>query len=284
MPNTPIVLIHGLWMTPLSWENWVDWFEQKGYLVIAPSWPGMEGGVEQIRRGGSSGADVGIQEVVEHYARIISELEQPPIIMGHSFGGAFTQILVDRGFGAAGVAIDSAAVKGVLTLPPSTLRAGWPALKNPANRKRLVPLSMKQFRYRFTNVLNDQETKAAYDRYYVPGPGRILFQAATANFNPNAPTKVNFANSQRAPLLFIAGEKDHVSPPGLNKANFKHYGKSKAITEYKEFPGRCHFIVGQDGWQEVADYALNWALANGGRTADPRGAAQGAARPRSEEK
>jgi pimeloyl-ACP methyl ester carboxylesterase len=282
--NTPIVLIHGLWMTPLSWENWIDRYEQKGHLVIAPSWPGLEGGVEQIRRAGSSMADVGIKEIVDHHSRIISELEQPPIIMGHSFGGAFTQILVDRGFGAAGVAIDSAAVKGVLTLPPSTLRAGWPALKNPANRKKLVPLSLKQFRYRFTNVLNDQQTKAAYDRYYVPGPGRILFQAATANFNPKAGTKVNFRNAQRAPLLFIAGEKDHVSPPGLNKANFKHYRKSKAITEYKEFPGRSHFIVGQDGWQEVADYALTWALANSGPNAASQRVAARAARPRYEER
>ena len=160
------------------------------------------------------------------------------------------------------MAIDSAAVKGVLTLPPSTLRAGWPALKNPANRKRLVPLTLEQFRYRFTNVLDDQETKAAYDRYYVPGPGRVLFQAATANFNPKAATKVDFRNPRRAPLLFVAGEKDHVSPPGLNKANFKHYRSSRSITEYKEFPGRCHFIIGQDGWEEVADYALTWAIAN----------------------
>ena len=262
MSNTPIVLIHGLWMTPLSWEWWIDRYEQKGHLVVAPSWPGLEGGVEQIRRTGSSLASVGINEIVNHYTRIISALEQPPIIMGHSFGGAFTQILLDRGLGAAGVAIDSAAVKGVLTLPPSTLRSGWPALKNPANRKRLVPLSLKQFRYRFTNVLTDQQTKAAYDRYYVPGPGRILFQAATANFNPKAATRVDFRKSDRVPLLFIAGERDHVSPPGLNRANFRHYRKSKAITEFKEFPGRCHFIVGQDGWQEVADYALTWALAN----------------------
>lgn len=270
MPNTPIVLIHGLWMTPLSWENWVDRYQQQGHLVVAPSWPGLEGGVEQIRRAGSSVANIGIKEIVDHYSRIISELEQPPIIMGHSFGGAFTQILLDRGLGAAGVAIDSAAVKGVLTLPPSTLRAGWPALQNPANRKRLVPLSLKQFRYRFTNVLNDQQTKAAYDRYYVPGPGRVLFQAATANFNPKAPTKVKFRNDERASLLFIAGEKDHVSPPALNKANYRRSSKSKAVTEYKEFAGRCHFIVGQDGWQEVADYALSWALANSGLKTAPQ--------------
>lgn len=260
MSDTPIVLIHGLWMTPLSWEKWVDRYTQNGHLVIAPSWPGFEGGVEQVRRAQLSKTDVGIKEIVDHYARVISELEKPPIIMGHSFGGAFTQILLDRGFGSAGVAIDSAAVKGVLTLPLSTLRSGWPALRNPGNRTRLVPLSLEQFRYRFTNGLDDKQTKAAYDRYYVPGPGRVLFQAATANFNPNAPTKVSFRNDDRAPLLFIAGEKDHVSPPALNKANYRRSRKANAVTEYKEFAGRSHFIVGQEGWEEVADYALSWAM------------------------
>jgi pimeloyl-ACP methyl ester carboxylesterase len=262
MANTPIVLIHGLWMTSLSWEKWVDRYTQQGHLVVAPSWPGMEGGVDQVRRNPSSVARVGIKEIVDHYARVVSELEQPPILVGHSFGGLITQILLDRGMGAAGVAISPAAAKGVLTLPPSTLRSGWPALKSPGNRKKAVPLSLKQFRYRFTNVLSDQQTKTAYDRYYVPGPGRILFQAATANFNPKAATKVNFRNDKRSPLLFVAGEKDHVSPPAIVKANYKHSRHSKALTDYKEFSGRCHFIVGQQGWEEVADHALQWAVAH----------------------
>jgi len=32
------------------------------------------------------------------------------------------------------------------------------------------------------------------------------------------------------------------------------------LTEYKEFPGRSHFTVGQEGWEEVADHALTWAV------------------------
>ena len=258
-PDT-IVLIHGLWMTARSWEHWADRYTGRGFNVIARSWPGMDGDVEGLRRDPSAIADLGIGEIVDYYDGIIRELARPPIIMGHSFGGAFTQILLDRGLGAAGVAIDSAAVKGVLTLPLSTLRSGFPVLKSPANTHKAVMLTPEEFHYAFTNTLSEEDSAAVYERYAVPGPGRVLFQGALANFNPRAATKVDFHNDDRAPLLIVAGGEDHVSPDAINRATARHQGKSKAITAYKEFPGRSHYTLGQAGWEEVADYALDWAL------------------------
>ncbi|MHB8692231.1 MAG: alpha/beta hydrolase [Solirubrobacteraceae bacterium] len=263
-PET-IVLIHGLWMTALSWEHWIDRYESRGHTVIARSWPGMDGDIDGLRSDPSAIEHLGIEEIVDHYAAIIGELERPPIIIGHSFGGAFTQILLDRGLGAAGVAIDSAPVKGLLALPASTLRTGFPVLKNPANNHRAVALTSEEFRYAFGNTLSEEQSAAIYARYAVPGPGRVLFQGALANFNPHSPAAVDFRNSTRAPLLFIAGGEDHVAPASLNEANAKHYRKSEAITEFKEFPGRSHYTLGQDGWEEVADYALDWAT----RSASP---------------
>jgi pimeloyl-ACP methyl ester carboxylesterase len=257
-----IVLIHGLWMTSLSWEHWIERYEACGFRVLAPSWPGMDGDIDELRRDPSGIEHLGITEIVDNYDAIIRELDTPPIIMGHSFGGAFTQILLDRGLGAAGVAIDSAAVKGVLTLPWSTLKSGFPVLKSPANNHKAVALSLDEFRYAFTNTLSEEEAEAAYERYAVPGPGRVLFQAALANFNPRATTSVDFHNDDRAPLLLIAGGKDHVSPAAINESNAKHYRKSGATTAYEEFPLRSHFTLGEEGWEQVADYALNWAVEN----------------------
>jgi len=263
-PNTPktIVLIHGLWMTALSWEYWVARYEDRGFEVIARSWPGMDGDIDELRHDPSGIEHLGIEEIVDYYAAIIAELDRPPIIMGHSFGGAFTQILLDRGLGAAGVAIDSGPVKGLLALPASTLKTGFPVLKNPANDHRAVPLTPEEFHYAFTNTLSDEESLAVYERYAVPGPGRVLFQGAFANFNPHSPAAVDFKNSRRAPLLFIAGGDDHVAPASLNESNLKHYRKSDAITELKEFPGRSHYTLGQEGWEDVADYALDWAVSH----------------------
>jgi pimeloyl-ACP methyl ester carboxylesterase len=258
-PDT-IVLIHGLWMTPLSWEQWVDRYTSRGYTVHAPAWPGMEGDIQELRRDPSPVAGLGVTEIVDHYDAIIRDLDRPPIIMGHSFGGLFTQILLDRGLGAAGVAIDPAPVKGILVLPFSTLKVGFPVLRNPANLHRTMALTPEQFHYAFGNTLSEEDSKAAYDRYAVPGPDHLLFQASLANFNPHAATAVDFHNDDRAPLLLIAGGKDHVAPASVTEANFRLYRRSKAVTDYKEFPERPHFTVGAPGWEEVADYALRWAV------------------------
>jgi pimeloyl-ACP methyl ester carboxylesterase len=260
--SPPIVLIHGLWLTPLSWEAWKERFEGRGYDVIAPAWPRMEAGVEAIRRDPSPLNGLGIADIADHYARIVSDLPRPPIVIGHSFGGLITELLLDRGLGACGVAISPAPVKGILRLPPAQIRAAFPVLGNPANRKRTVELTPKQFRYAFTNTMSDQDADAAYDRYQVPGPGRPIFQAAFSNFNPKAPNKVDFRKDTRAPLLVIGNGSDHTVPASVSKEAAHRLGKSKAVVEYKEYEGRPHFTCGAPGWEEVADYALEWAAAS----------------------
>jgi pimeloyl-ACP methyl ester carboxylesterase len=197
--------------------------------------------------------------VVDHYDKIIRGLDRQPSIIGHSFGGLFAQLLLDRGLGAAGVALGTGAPKGVLKLPYSTLRAAWPALRSPANLKKETPLTPKQFHWCFTNALSRDASDAVYGRYYIPGSARPFFQAGLANLNPNAKTKVNYQNPARAPLLLATGTADRICPPSVNESNFKRQRKAPSATEHKEFPGRSHW-PGQDGWEEVADYLLNWTI------------------------
>jgi len=258
-----IVLIHGLWLTPRSWEGWIDRYQKAGYNVLAPSWPGLEGEVEAIRKDPSALKGLKLKTVVDHYERIIRKLDAPPIIMGHSFGGLIVQMLVDRGLGSAGVVIDSAQSAGVPVLPLSTIWATITVLGNPFTFNGTSSLSPKKFNYAFTNELNEVESKKVYDRYQIPGSNRILWDGALSLLNPNASSKVNYANNNRAPLLFIAGGNDHLVPPAINKANMRKYVKnSSAVTDYREFPNRTHHTVGQKGWEEVADFALQWANAN----------------------
>ena len=262
----PVVLIHGLWLTPRSWEGWTECCENRGHRVLAPAWPRMPGEVEDVRRDPAALNGLGLAEIVAHYEGIVRGLDRPPVIIGHSFGGLVTELLLDRGLGAAGVAISPAPVKGVLRLPPAMLRATFPVLRSPGNRNRTVALTPKQFHYNFTNTMAQDEAEAAYDRYHVPGPGRMIFQAAVANFNPRAANKVDFYNGDRPPLLVVGNGQDHTVPASVSKEAAKRLDKSKSVVDYREFAGRPH-LAGAPGWEAVADYALDWADRHTGATA-----------------
>jgi pimeloyl-ACP methyl ester carboxylesterase len=258
-PDT-IVLIHGLWLTPRSWEGWIDRYASRGYRMLAPAWPGMEAEVEALNADPSPIARLTVDRIVDHYEDIILGLERPPIIMGHSFGGTFTQILLDRGLGAAGVGVASATVKGVRDLPLSTIKVAAPAL-SPFKKDQAVPLTAREFHYAFANTLSQAESDAIYQRYHVPAASTVLREYAFANFHRDAPTMVDFRREARAPLLFIGFGEDHVMPPKVVGHNEEKYDDSTSTTEYIEFPGRPHFPA-VAGWEEVADYALTWAVAH----------------------
>jgi pimeloyl-ACP methyl ester carboxylesterase len=271
MNVTTIVLINGLWMTALCWELWVQHYTDKGYCVIAANWPGMEGDIQQLRRDPSTFTGLGLPEVVDHYEQIIRDLETPPIIIGYGIGGLVTQILLDRGWGAAGAAIASAPVRGIARLPLSMLKLVFSVLGNSFNSDETIPLTAKQFRRAFANSLTESESLDAFNRYTVPAPNRVLLQTAFANFSPHSPATVNVRNDTRAPLLLVAGGKDRATPSSLIKANFDFYRESKADTDYKEFPDQTHFSLLRE--TKVADYVLGWALhrSNGSKlTAFPK--------------
>jgi pimeloyl-ACP methyl ester carboxylesterase len=257
MNVSTIVLINGLWMTALSWENWVRHYTEKGYWVIAANWPGMEGDIQQLRRDPSSFANLGLTEVVDHYEQIIRELENPPIIIGYGFGGLVTQILLDRGWGAAGVAIANAPVRGIARLPLSVLKLAFSVLGK-SHSNKTASLTAEQFHRAFANSLTERESLDVFKRYVVPAPVRVLLQIAFANFISHTPATVNSRNDTRAPLLLVAGGQDRVVPSSLVKANFELYRESKAETDYKEYPGQTHLSLLQE--TKVADYVLGWAL------------------------
>jgi len=137
-PDT-IVLIHGFWVTPRSWEKWIEHYRSRGYRVLAPAYPGFEVEVEALNADPTPIEKLTVPEIIAHLESVISGVQTPPILIGHSAGGAFTQILLDRGFGAVGVAINSAPTEGVAVVPLSQVKASFPVLKNPANRHRRSP-------------------------------------------------------------------------------------------------------------------------------------------------
>lgn len=253
----PVVFVHGLWLHSDSWKKWISLFKENGYEASAPGWPGDAATIEETRQHPERVAGKGINEIVAHYAILIKALPSKPIVIGHSFGGLIAQKLLGMDLASAAIAIDAAPIQGVLALPASSLKVASVALKNPGNWSNAVSLTAEEFRYGFTNTLSSEESDALF-AFTIPSPGRPLFQAALANFVPNSSAKIAVHNQQRGPLLLIGGGMDNTVPVAITRATHKLYGKSKAITDIKEFPDRDHSLAINSRWQEVADYSLSW--------------------------
>lgn len=263
MPSTPVVFIHGLWLHATSWGPWMDLFGEAGYEPMAPGWPNEPRTVAAARAQPDLVAGIGIDEAAEHFTSIVTRLGTPPVLVGHSFGGLLAEKLLGEGMGAAAVAIDPAQIKGVLPLPLAQLRAGLPALGNPANRHRAVSLTREEFRYGFGNAVSEEESDALYEAWTIPSPARPLFQAAAANFSLHSPAAVETGNRDRGPLLLISGLEDHTVPDVVTRSTLKQYRSSDAVTELKQFEGRGHSLTIDSGWRQVADAVLGWLKEHG---------------------
>lgn len=254
----PVVFVHGLWLLASSWDNWRKLFEDKSYTTIAPGWPDDPETVEEAKTDPEVFAHKHIQQVADYYCEAISQLKMKPAVVGHSFGGLLAQKIAGQGVSAVTVAIDPAPFRGVLPLPLSALKSSAPVLGNPLNYTRAVPLTYEQFRYAFANVVDEAEAHELYEKYSVPGPGKPIFQAATANFNPWTEAQVDTHNPDRGPLLILSGEYDHTVPWAIAHASFKQQEKNPGVTEIKEIPDRGHSLTIDHGWQEVAEVALDF--------------------------
>ena len=251
MKTKTILLIHGMFMNPLCWEKWIPRYQAKGYKVLAPAWPGREESVEELRKNHPDPElpKLKLNDVVEHMADAIQGLNEKPGIIGHSMGGLVVQLLLQRDLAVAGVALDPAPPMGVFTAAFSFFRANFPAI-NPFLLDRPARMTFRQFQYAFVNTLPLEEQRLAYDRYVVPESRGVPVSSL------GAAGRVDFKRPRR-PLLITAGEKDHIIPASLNRSNYRKY-RGPSVTDFKEFPGRDHFLIGERGWEEVADYCLAW--------------------------
>jgi non-heme chloroperoxidase len=256
--RTPVVFVHGLWLLSSSWAPWREFFEDNGFVALAPGWPDDPATVAEAREHPEAFAKKMVQQVTDHYLAAITELDRSPAVIGHSTGGLIAQKIAGEGVASVTVSIDNAPFKGVLPLPASSLKSAAPVLANPANVGRGVSLTWEQFQYSWVNALSEEEGRRLYEEFHVAAAGRALFQAAFANFNPfGGDTQVDSKNPARGPLLLIGGEEDHTVPPAVVNASYKIQAKHNAgVTEEVIIPGRGHSLTIDSGWREVADEAL----------------------------
>jgi pimeloyl-ACP methyl ester carboxylesterase len=256
MKTKTVVFIHGMYMNHLCWAKWVDHFRARGYTCHAPAWPGRDQPVDVLRKRHPDPqlGSLTLSGVLEHFTGIIKTLNEKPILIGHSMGGLAVQLLLQKDLAASGVAIDSAPPMGVFTTKWSFLRSNWPSITPFFSQAVPIDMSFERFQYAFVNTLPLAEQREAYDRFVVPESRRVPRESLTARIDFTKP---------HPPLLLIAGSADHIIPASLTRSNYARYKHSPSVTDFKEFAGRTHFIVGQKNWEEVANYVLGWLSEKG---------------------
>jgi pimeloyl-ACP methyl ester carboxylesterase len=248
-----IVFVHGAWVTPACWSSFRSFFEARGYTCLAPAWPYLDAPVAELKKKiDPKFADVTIKALADHFAKEVEALPAPPILIGHSFGGLIVQLLLDRGLGQAGVAIDAGPPQGVL---PSwtAVKSGLPVLLSWRGWAKLHRMSLSDVGASFANGLPPDELQRTYDAQIVQAPGRIYFQAALGLGN-----RLDFANPKRAPLLLIAGDADRTVTPSMVDSMYRRHKQSPRPVAKLEFPGRSHWLIAAPGWEEVAGGISAW--------------------------
>jgi len=248
-----ILFITGAFVSHHCWDAWKTWFEQRGYRTIALPWPQKDAAASVLRQRqpDTAIASQRLAPLTDYFAAFAKQLPEEPILIGHSMGGLIVQLLLQRGFGAAGIAIHSLQPKGVLTFKWSFLKAGWGPLGFFTSTKESFLMSFSQWQYAFTNGMPYEQQKEAYYQLATPESKLVVRDSIT-----NA-AKVDFKRPH-APLLFLSGGMDHFIPSSLNYSNYKKYQYTGSVTAYKEFSDRNHFVLGQPGWEAHAQYVLDW--------------------------
>jgi pimeloyl-ACP methyl ester carboxylesterase len=255
MSAPAIVLIHGAWLNARSWEAVKARYEARGYQVIAPDWPSDDRPPAELRAAPHPElARSGQRAIVAHYEAIIRALPEPPILIGHSLGGVIVQHLLDRGLGVAGVAIHPAPTPGI-PLGRHAIVSALPVFLDPLSWRKVKVMSRHHFRQRFAQTAPRGEADALYDRYIVPTAGRVYWDGVV-----NAMT-IRWDNPARAPLLLIGGARDLIADAAMTREIHAKQRLAPSRTDLRIFPDRSHWTLMDSGWEEVADTALDWALA-----------------------
>lgn len=245
-----IVFVHGMFQNPKSWANWINYFTGRGYECVAPAWPYHEGEPAQLRANPDPKlGELSLDDIVQKIESVVSGLPEKPIVIGHSVGGLIVQLLANKNLISLGVPVSSVA-------PNAMLSFDWDFFKNSANitnplkGDKPFPMTPEAFHGSFANSLSEEAAAREYEKTATHDSRNVLRDCVLH-------AKVDL-ELPHAPLLFIAGEEDKIIPHELVEKNSKAYKDENSVTGFKLFTGRSHYICGEPGWQEVAEYVYNW--------------------------
>jgi non-heme chloroperoxidase len=249
--NETIVMIHGMWGAGWVWENYKKFFEQKGYRCITPilRFHDMDPNDTPNPQLGT----ISLLDYAEDLEKEIHKLDTMPILMGHSMGGLLAQILGSRGLAKALILLAPASPHGIMALKPSVIKSFWSSLTTWGFWKKPMRLTFDQAVYSTMHLLTAEEQKGNFDKL-VYESGRAGSEIGFWLFDSKGAAKVD-ESKVTCPVLVIAGAEDRMTPASIVQ---KVANKYKAVSTYKEFPNHAHWIIGEPGWQEIAEYTSDW--------------------------
>lgn len=246
-----IVMIHGMWGGAWYWENYAEYFEKKGYHCIRPTlrFHDMEPNkVPNPQLGTTS-----LLDYAEDLEKEIRKLDTTPILMGHSMGGLLTQILGSRGLAKVLVLLTPASPHGIMALTPSVIRSFWSALTKWGFWRKPHRQTFNEAVYSMLHLLPGEEQKETFDKF-VYESGLAACEIGFWLFDSKRASKVD-ESKVTCPVLVVAGTEDRITPASVVRKVAQKY---KAVSTYKEFANHAHWVIMEPGWEEIAEYILDW--------------------------
>jgi len=244
-------MIHGMWVGAWYWENYATFFGHRGYRCVAPYLRHHD-----VPAGSKAPEGLGGTSLLDYLRDLeddIMELGEKPILFGHSMGGLLVQMLAERGLAKAAVLIAPAPPAGINALKWSVLKCFLGPILKLKFLNRPHKLSFRASAYGVLHLLRAQEQERIYSRC-VWESGRA---AREIGFWPLDIRQVSRVDESKVtcPMLVIGSSEDRITPPAVTKKVAEKY---RHVSTYREFEGHAHWILGEDGWEEVAGYIAGW--------------------------
>jgi pimeloyl-ACP methyl ester carboxylesterase len=250
-----VVFVHGMWSTPLVWNAWRAHFEHAGFTTEALTLPGH--GVDEPDHALHG---VGLADCVASVEQYIAQMEEPPVLIGHSLGGLITQQVAARRPLAAAVLVCSAAPAPIFPQRPAMLPHLIRHFLPWQSWRKSFRLSRHEAGYLLFNAMDRDSGDALFDDMKAES-GRIAWETAYGLLNWTGSNRVN-RSAITCPLLALAGMQDHIIPLGVSRRMARWYGKQ---LDYREYPQHAHWMLDAEaGWEDRAEEACQWIRLHAG--------------------
>lgn len=251
-----IVLIHGMFVGPWCWDSFKTYFEARGYRVVTPTLRYHDTPLSSPPNPRLK--DTGVLDYAADLEKEIRALPGKPVLVGHSMGGLIAQILASRGLAKAAVLVAPAFPRGISPLSWTGFKSAWMNMGRWGSWNEPLRPTYEGAIYSSFHRLPEDQQKRIYERLTYESPKAAL--EISFWFLDFEKTTAVDESRVTCPVLTVAAEGDRLLPPSIVR---KVHQKYRAVSTYREFPGRSHLLIAEEGWEEVAGFIERWVAGLG---------------------